>query len=241
MTIPAHLRIDQRVPYGEALNVQASAARERAENARPDSLWLLEHNPVFTAGRTTRGSAWPLGESTDISGIPVVRTERGGSLTYHGPGQVVGYPILRLKEHCPGPKLYVRMLEEVILRTLHEWRIVGHRMDGLPGVWIGTEPIEKVASIGVRVSQGITTHGFALNVDMDLSPFSLIVPCGIPDCRVTSMSRHLGRPVDVAGVKSALAAAFADVFQITWLTRPPLSAEPPGKLQMVSPVGTVER
>ena len=241
MTIPAHLRIDHRIAYEESLEIQASAADERAENARPDSLWLLEHDPVFTAGRTTRGSAWPLGkESTDISGIPVVRTKRGGSLTYHGPGQVVGYPILRLKAHCPGPKLYVRMLEEVILRTLHEWEIVGHRMDGFPGVWIGTEPMEKVASIGVRVSQGITTHGFALNVDMDLTPFSLIVPCGIPGCRVTSMARYLDRPVDVAGVKSVLAAAFADIFQIAWVMERPLSPRPPGTLTMVAPVQAVE-
>jgi lipoyl(octanoyl) transferase len=241
MTIPAHLRIDHRIAYGASLDIQASAARERAANARPDSLWLLEHDPVFTAGRTTRNSAWPPGEkSTDISGIPVVRTERGGSLTYHGPGQVVGYPILRLKTYCPGPKLYVRMLEEVILRTLHQWEIVGHRLDGFPGVWIGTDPIEKVASIGLRVSQGITTHGFALNADMDLAPFSLIVPCGIPGCRVTSMARYLGHPIDVGAVKSALAAAFADVFQIDWAMDRPLTPQPPGKLTMVSRVETLE-
>jgi lipoyl(octanoyl) transferase len=132
------------------------------------------------------------------------------------------------------------MLEEVILRTLQQWEIVGHRIDGFPGVWIGAEPREKVASIGVRVSQGITTHGFALNVDMDLAPFSLIVPCGIPGCRVTSMARYLGRPIDVDAVKCALAATFADVFHIAWAMERPLSPQPAGKLTMVSPVETVE-
>lgn len=221
---PAQLIISKRTAYEAALDMQTHLARARAENSRPDSLWLLEHDPVFTAGRITKRAAWPHEDhSTEISGVPVVQTRRGGSLTYHGPGQVVGYPILRLKEHCPGPKPYVRMLEEVMIRVLRDWTIPGRRVDGLPGVWIGTNPSEKIASIGVRISQGITTHGFALNVDMDLSPFALIVPCGIPDCRVTSMARQLGRPIDLDDVKSALAAAFADVFQIDWVnevTRP---------------------
>jgi lipoyl(octanoyl) transferase len=235
MTIPAELLVAPRVPYGAALDIQASIAKQRKENTRPDCLWLLEHDPVFTAGRTTGSAAWPLGqESHDISGIPVLRTERGGSLTYHGPGQVIGYPILRLKEYCPGPKVYVRMLEEVILRTLAEWHIAGHRVERLPGVWIGTEPMEKIASIGVHISHGVTTHGFALNVDLDLSPFSLIVPCGIPGCRVTSMSRCLGRPIGPAAVKSTLAAAFAEVFQTTWITRPDGAEQPSGKLAMAS-------
>lgn len=241
MTMPAELILDQRVPYGEALDIQTSRAKQRAEHARPDVLWILEHDPVFTAGRTTRASAWPLeAEPSEIHGIPVVRTERGGSLTYHGPGQVVAYPILRLKDYSPGPKRYVQMLEEVILRTLDQWNITGRRRDGLPGVWIGTDPIEKIASIGVRVSHGITTHGLALNVDMDLSPFSLIVPCGIPGCRITSMSLTLGRPVDVAAVKSSVAAAFADVFRISWIAHCDVSAQPLGKLATVSAAHPVE-
>ena len=231
MTTPAQLIISDRMAYEAALDMQTHLARERADERRPDSLWLLEHDPVFTAGRTTDCSAWPLrDESEAIAGIPVVQTGRGGSITYHGPGQVIGYPILRLKQHCPGPRPYVRMLEEVILRILHAWKVPGHRVDGLPGVWVGPAPSEKIASIGVRISQGITTHGFGLNVDMELSPFSLIVPCGIPGCRVTSMSRHLGKPVDLAGVRSALAAAFSEVFQITWINGPiRLSSEPPGE------------
>ena len=233
MTIPSHLMIDHRVPYEESLDIQACMGRERAENVRPDSLWLLEHDPVFTAGRTTGKSAWPLSEEAkEIVGIPVVRTGRGGSLTYHGPGQVVGYPIVRLRDYCPGPKRYVHMLEEVILRTLGEWKIAGRRVERFPGVWIGIDPMEKIASIGVRISHGITTHGFALNVDLDLSPFSLIVPCGIPGCRMTSMSRVLGRPVDVAAVKSSLAAAFAEVFHVGWITESGVSGRPPGKPAM---------
>ena len=241
MTMPARLVFGQRVPYGESLDIQDAVAKERAENICPDFLWLLEHDPVFTAGRTTGPSAWLLSEeSRELSGIPVVRTRRGGSLTYHGPGQVVGYPILRLKEYCPGPKRYVEMLEEVILRTLREWKIVGRRVKGLPGIWIEAEPMEKIASIGVRISQGITTHGFALNVDMDLSPFSVIVPCGIPGCRMTSMSRVHGRPVDVAAVKSSVASAFADVFQITWIMQSGTSGQSSDKLALDSATRRVE-
>lgn len=233
MTIPAQLIISERMAYEAALDMQTHLARERAGERLPDSLWLLEHDPVFTAGRITDRSAWPISvsdKSDTIAGIPVVQTGRGGSITYHGPGQVVGYPVLRLTQHCPGPRPYVRMLEEVILRILDAWNIPGHRIDRLPGVWVGPAPSEKIASIGVRISRGITTHGFALNVDMDLSPFSLIVPCGIPGCRVTSMSRFLGKPVDLASVRSALAAAFSDVFQVSWITEPiRLSSEPPGQ------------
>lgn len=218
MSTPADLTIDNRVPYETALNLQARMAEERAGDARMDLLWLLEHHPVFTVGRTTNRSAWPRKEGK-IAESPVVQTRRGGSITYHGPGQVIGYPILRLKEYCPGPKLYVRMLEEVIIRVLRDWNIAGHRVDGLPGVWVTTDVPEKIASIGVRVSRGVTTHGFALNVDMDLTPFSLIVPCGITGCRVTSMAQYRGQPVDPDDVKAALAAVFSDVFQVSWADR----------------------
>ena len=221
MTMPVDLIIDGRIPYETALTLQNRIAQERADSARADALWLLEHDSVFTAGRTTNRSAWPDNKDEDsIVGIPIVRVRRGGSITYHGPGQVVGYPILRLKQYCPGPKAYVAMLEEVIIRVLHDWNVPGRRVSGLPGVWVGTELLEKIASVGVRISRGITTHGFALNVDMDLAPFSLIVPCGIANCRVTSMSRHLGQRVDVAGIKNALAAAFSEVFEMTWTNRP---------------------
>jgi lipoyl(octanoyl) transferase len=226
MTMPVDLIIDGRIPYETALILQNRIAQERADDARADALWLLEHDPVFTAGRTTNRSAWPDNKDKDsIERIPIVRVGRGGSITYHGPGQVVGYPIIRLRQYCAGPKAYVAMLEEVIIRVLHDWHVPGRRVSGLPGIWVGTEPPEKIASIGVRISRGITTHGFALNVDMDLTPFSLIVPCGIEGCRVTSMSRLLGRPVDLAGIKQALATAFSEVFEMTWANRP--TAKPP--------------
>jgi lipoate-protein ligase B len=222
MTVPGRLIIDEAVPYTTALEQQTRWSEERRRNQRADSLWLLEHEPVFTCGRTTPlsacfPSAWNRQENTRmIVGIPVITVPRGGSITYHGPGQLVGYPILRLKDYCPGPKAYVRMLEEVILCALKDWDIVGCRLDGLPGVWVGTGPWQKIASIGVRISHGITTHGFALNVAMDLSPFSSIHPCGIAGCRVTSMTQCLARPINVADVRSVVASKFADRFQMDW-------------------------
>jgi lipoate-protein ligase B len=177
----------------------------------------LEHPSVFTVGRTTRDEHWP-GEDqlTELTGIPVIRTERGGSITYHGPGQVIGYPILRLTDYCAGPKTYVRRLEEVLIATLARWGIAGHRRERLPGVWVGGDRPAKIASIGVRVSQGVTTHGFALNVCLDLAPFSHIVPCGIADCRVTSMAALLGTVPDVRAVQQELAAQFAEQFHLIW-------------------------
>jgi lipoate-protein ligase B len=217
MTVAGQLIINGAVPYATALDQQTRWAEERRMDARADSLWLLEHEPVFTCGRTTHHSAWHGQENPQtITGIPKLMVGRGGSITYHGPGQLVGYPILRLKDYCPGPKAYVRMLEEVMLCTLKEWDIMGRRLEGLPGVWVGAGPWQKIASIGVRISHGITTHGFALNVAMDLSPFSSIHPCGIAGCRVTSIAQCLGRPIDVAGVTSVVASKCADIFHISW-------------------------
>lgn len=219
MTQRGELILQGRLPYQTALDRQAFLAGERVHDRRADTLWLLEHDPVFTLGRTTRLSTWADKDSNGtISGIPVVPAGRGGSITYHGPGQVVAYPILRLKGFCAGPKAYVRMLEEVIIRSLQEWEIQGHRLAGLPGVWVGADRPEKIASIGVRISHGITTHGFAMNVAMDLSPFSLIDPCGIAGCQVTSMSRLRGQTIDVSSVKVVVAARFAEVFHIEWMT-----------------------
>lgn len=226
------LILDGCISYQAALDRQASLADARHRGRWPDSLWLLEHDPVFTLGRTMRVSLSANRTSGEtISGIPVVPAGRGGLITYHGPGQVVGYPILRLREFCAGPKPYVRMLEDVIIRSLRDWDLHGRRREGLPGVWVGGDPPEKIASIGVRISQGITTHGFAVNVSNDLSPFALIDPCGIAGCQVTSVSRLRGEVVDVARMKAIIAAKFAEVFQIDWL--------PPGETearQGVSPM-----
>jgi lipoyl(octanoyl) transferase len=205
------------LPYEEAWNLQRTCHSERAAGRCRDLLLLMEHPSIFTAGRTTKDHHWP-GEGTlaQQTGIPVLRTERGGSITYHGPGQVVGYPILRLSDHCAGPKAYVRRLEDVLIATLGEWGIAGYRQERLPGVWVGNGRPSKIASIGVRISRGITTHGFALNVSIDLRPFSHIVPCGIAGCHVTSMAELLGTAPDVGTVRQRIAADFADRFHLIW-------------------------
>ncbi|MBI4002177.1 MAG: lipoyl(octanoyl) transferase LipB [Nitrospira defluvii] len=207
----------ERLPYEAAWSLQRTCRAERAAGRCRDLLLLMEHSPVFTAGRTTQDRHWPGEEQlTRQTDIPVIRTERGGSITYHGPGQTIGYPILRLSDYCAGPKAYVHRLEEVLITTLSEWGIVGHRRERLPGVWVGGGSPSKIAFIGVRISQGITTHGFALNVAMDLTPFSHIVPCGIADCRVTSMSALMGTAPDMHVVQQRIAATFAERFHLTW-------------------------
>lgn len=214
---PAILVCGKAMPYDEAWNLQRACRAERAADRCHDLLLLLEHPAVYTLGRTTQDRHWPgEGRLSQETGIPVIRTERGGSITYHGPGQLVGYPILRLTDYCPGPKAYVRRLEEVLIATLAEWGITAHRREGMPGVWVGGDRPEKIASIGVRISQGITTHGFALNVCPDLEPFSHIVPCGISDCRVTSMEALLNARPDIPAVQQKIAANFAAQFHLAW-------------------------
>jgi lipoate-protein ligase B len=206
------------LPYEEAWDLQRACRAERAADRCRDLLLLMEHRPVYTAGRTTKDHHWPGEDSlAQQTGIPVIRTERGGSITYHGPGQLIGYPILRLSDYCAGPKLYVHRLEDILIATLAEWGIKGHRLDRLPGVWVGLNRPAKIASIGLRISQGITTHGFALNVSMNLTPFSHIVSCGIADCRVTSMAELLGTFPELSAVQQRVAAGFAERFDLTWV------------------------
>jgi len=203
--------------YEAAWRLQRRLVEDRLADRCPDTLLLLEHDPVFTIGRTGRAAHWGGDEgASEIAGIPLYRVERGGSVTYHGPGQLVGYPILRIHSFCDGPKTYVRMLEEVIIRTLTRWNIAGLRLDKLPGVWVGNERPAKIATVGTRIERGITMHGFALNVTVDLRPFSRIVPCGLAGCRVTSMAELMRGPVDPAEVRRCLAEQFADVFGLEW-------------------------
>ena len=225
---PATLVHCKTLPYEEAWNLQRAYRAERAADRCHDLLLLVEHPPVYTVGRTTQDQHWP-GEArlAQETGIPVIRTERGGSITYHGPGQLVGYPILRLTEYCPGPKAYVRQLEEVLIDTLAEWGITAHRRERLPGVWVGGDRPFKIASIGVRISQGVTTHGFALNVCPDLTPFSHIVPCGISDCRVTSIAALTDNTPEMRLVQQQVATHFAERFHIRWaetIEPPPLAS-----------------
>jgi len=206
--------------YAEAWELQQSLATQRLENRRPDTLVLTEHEPVLTLGRTTKPEHWePHWPDLRNKGIHLHQTERGGSVTYHGPGQMIGYPILRLRNFCPGPKVYVQKLEEVLIRALAEWGIVGCRHELFRGVWVRTSAtrLEKIASIGVRISRGVTMHGFALNVNADLQPFTLLAPCGIEGCTMTSMARELGKTIDLPEVQVSVVQHFGEVFGITWL------------------------
>lgn len=206
-----------RVDYQTAWALQRQRLEDRLAGRCPDTLLLLEHEPVFTAGRTARAAHWGGdARATHVADIPLLRVERGGSVTYHGPGQLIGYPILKLNRVCDGPRAYVRMLEEVIIRTLARWDLAGRRVEKLPGVWVGGDRPGKIAAIGARIERGVTMHGFALNVDMDLTPFSRIVPCGLAGCRVTSMAEVRGESVDLNEVRRHLTEEFATVFGLAW-------------------------
>jgi len=182
----------------------------RTGNA-PEQLLLLEHPHVFTLGRGA-DSANILADQQQLRSnlVEVHETGRGGDVTYHGPGQLVGYPIINLKPDRCDVHRYVRDIEEVLLRTIAEFDVTGTRIAGLTGVWVGNE---KIGAIGVRIARWITSHGFALNVNTDLSYFEMIVPCGITGKGVTSLSQILGRQVDMREVAGVLVRHFKEVFQ----------------------------
>ena len=199
------------VPYGEALDLQNRLVAERRAGEISDTLLLLEHPHVITLGTSShRDNILVDDEQARLLGIDVFETGRGGDVTYHGPGQLVGYPILDLKPDRCDLHRYVRDLEAVLIEALASLEIRAGRKEGLTGVWVGDE---KIAAIGVRVSSGwITSHGFALNVMTDLSFFGSIVPCGITQFGVTSIERVLNRQVGMDGVCDAVEAAFRDEF-----------------------------
>ncbi len=184
------------IDYQQAWDWQRQLHEQRVAEEVPDTVLLLEHPPVFTAGRRTEASERP------VDGTPVVDVDRGGKITWHGPGQLVGYPILQL----PDPMdvvAYVRRMERVLIDVCAEVGLATGQVEGRSGVWVAADergPARKVAAIGVRVAQRVTLHGFALNCDPDLSWFDRIVPCGIADAGVTSLTAELGRPVTVAEV-----------------------------------------
>src|SRR6476469_433095 len=193
---PLEIRRLGTMPYDEALALQRRLVEERRADGVPDILLLVEHPPVLTLGvRGDGGRSHILAtpEALASRGIEVFETGRGGDITYHGPGQIVGYPVVNLKPDRCDVHRYVRDLEEVLIRAAADYGIAGRRIDGLTGVWVAEE---KLAAIGVRIARWVTSHGFALNVTTDLDYFGLIVPCGIADRGVTSMER-LGRGVDM--------------------------------------------
>jgi lipoyl(octanoyl) transferase len=207
------------VPYREAWDLQRSLAGAVSQGAIPDTVILLEHPPVVTLGRRTDESA-ELHVPADAA-VEVVETDRGGKSTYHAPGQLVCYPILDLKRHGRDVKRYVRTLEEALARTVRPFGLEGERMEGLTGLWL-TRPPRKLASIGVHVSRWVTTHGYALNVDLDPAPFTdWITACGLEDATFTTIARELGRPVTVAEVRPSAVAALAEVFDLDLEELPP--------------------
>lgn len=184
------------VDYSEALELQQKIHAKVAAEEQQNTVLLLEHQPVITAGKRTEDHEYPVGDS-----IPVVKIDRGGKLTWHGPGQLVGYPIVRLPEPIDVVR-YVRICEDVMIEILAELGIDGQRVEGRSGVWILREGQQdrKIAQIGIRVAQNTTMHGFAINCSNDLDPFSSFVPCGITDAGVTSISDQLGKTVNPADI-----------------------------------------
>ena len=207
------------VPYREAWDVQRALAGAVSQGAIPETVIFLEHPPVVTLGRRTDSAELHVPEDAEVD---VVETDRGGKSTFHGPGQLVCYPILDLRRHGKDVKKYVRDLEEALIRTVAPLALEAVRFEGLTGVWLHPPP-RKIASIGVHISRWITTHGYALNVDLDPAPFTdWITACGLEDAAFTTIARELERPVTVDEVRPHARDAIAEVFE---LDLEPLPAE----------------
>jgi lipoyl(octanoyl) transferase len=195
------------VPYAVAYRAQKQLERARQEGLVPDLLLLLEHPPVYTLGRRSTDDELPMGRDWyRAQGIEIEETDRGGQVTYHGPGQLVGYPVMSLRPYRDDVHDYVRRMEAVIVSSLADHGVEAGPVDGLTGVW--TAGRRKIASIGIHVSRGVTTHGFAINVNNDLQPFEWIVPCGIDHCQMSSLARELGAEQDMAQFASTVSARF---------------------------------
>ncbi len=199
-------------PYAEAWDLQRALAAAVSQGAIPDTVVLLEHQPVITLGRRTDGDAElhvPAGAE-----IEIVETDRGGKSTFHGPGQLVCYPILDLNRHGRDVKRYVRNLEEAVIKTVASFDLQATRIEGLTGVWLESPP-RKLCSIGVHIARWVTTHGYALNVDLDPAPFTdWITACGLEDASFTTIARELDRPVAVDEMRPLAAAALEEVFAL---------------------------
>jgi lipoyl(octanoyl) transferase len=206
----ACIRLGQ-VPYQDARAIQKRLEGLRQADSIPDVLLLLEHPPVYTKGRRSTPDELPMGELWyQMQGIEIADTDRGGRVTYHGPGQLVAYPIMSLRPYGDDVHLYVRNLERVMIGSLAAHGVEAGLRDGLTGVWVGTR---KIGSIGVHVNRGVTTHGLAVNVSNDLQPFEWIVPCGIDHCEVTSLTRELGAEQDLDAFATTLAERFGEVYE----------------------------
>jgi lipoyl(octanoyl) transferase len=208
-----------QVPYGQARELQQRLEAERQRGAILDVVLLLEHPPVYTKGRRSTPDELPMGEDWyRMQGIQVTDTDRGGRVTYHGPGQLVGYPIVDLRAYGDDVHAYIRRMERVMIESLFEWGVEAECIEGQTGVWAGDR---KIGSIGVHVNRGVTTHGFAINVNNDLQPFEWIVPCGIEACRMTSLTRELGAEQDMDAFMDTIARVFGEVYE-----REPVEVEP---------------
>lgn len=204
------------VPYEEAWDLQRSLAAAVSQGAIPDTVILLEHTPVITLGRRTEPGELHVPADADVQ---LVETDRGGKSTYHGPGQLVCYPILDLQRHGQDVKRYVRDLESTLVGTLGAVGVEATPIEGLTGVWVTPSRVpgapRKIASIGIHISKWVTTHGYALNVDLDPAPFThWITACGLEDAAFTTVARELGRPVALEEVRPHALAALADVFAL---------------------------
>lgn len=204
------------VGYADAAEAQVALASARGEGRIPDLLILIEHPPVYTRGRSATDDELPLGADWYAErGVEIHETSRGGRVTYHGPGQLVAYPILSLAgggESRPFDVVaFIRRIERVTIESLREWGVEAKPIKGLTGVWVEDEqPPRKIASIGIRTKGGVSSHGFAINVNNDLAPFGWIIPCGIDNARVTSLSQELGGAQDFTAFAETVARSFAE-------------------------------
>ncbi len=223
-----------QVPYDEARELQKRLEAARHAGEVPDVLLLLEHPPTYTKGRRSSPDELPMGEDWyRTQGIEVTDTDRGGRVTYHGPGQLVGYPIMSLRAYGDDVHDFIRRMERVMIESLGEWDVPAQTIDGLTGVWTdGLRPDDeraigadaaarKIGSIGVHVNRGVTTHGFAINVNNDLQPFEWIVPCGIEACQMTSLCRELGAEQDMGAFMDTIAERFGGIYD-----REPVEVDP---------------